>query len=128
MEGSRVPGATRVLLIENDRVVRALLAEMLGNAGLHVFELADGESLFGPEPPCEAPRVVVTDLDLGAACRDGLEVARQARRLWPEVGVVFITAQPARLNEHEHGARDRFVVKPFRAAQLVEAVASLLRA
>jgi DNA-binding response OmpR family regulator len=117
----------RVLLIENDRVIRALLAEMLGNAGLRVDELPDGEGLFGPEPLLEAPRVIITDLDLGAACRDGLEVARQARFRWPGVGIVFITGQPARLNEQRQGDRDRFVLKPFRAAQLVGAVTSLLQ-
>jgi two-component system OmpR family response regulator len=127
MEGSDASGATKVWLIENDRVVRMVLAEMLSNAGLHVAELPDGERLFEPEPPVEPPRVIVTDLDLGATCHDGLEVAGQARRCWPDVGVVFITGQPSRLNEHRQGERDRFVVKPFRSAQLVEAVVSLLQ-
>lgn len=127
MEGSRAPEAVRVWLIENDRVVRALLSEMLGNAGLHVDVLPDGEPLFEPEPSLEPPRVIVTDLDLGETRHDGLEVAKQARRCWPDVGIVFITGQPARLNEQRQGERDRFVVKPFRAAQLVEAAVSLLQ-
>ena len=118
----------RILLIENDRVLRQLFAEMLGNAGLHVDVCPDGEGLFEPEPAFEPPRVIVTDMDLGDTCRDGLEVADQARRCWPDVGVVFITGQPARLNEQRQGERDRFVVKPFRAAQLVEAVISLSQA
>jgi FixJ family two-component response regulator len=101
---------------------------MLNGAGLHVDELPDGERLFEPEPPFEPPRVIVTDVDLGEMCHDGLEVAGQARRCWPDVGVVFITGQPSRLNEQRQGEHDRFVVKPFRSAELVEAVVSLLQA
>lgn len=128
MGDSRAPEAVRVLLIENDRVVRSLLAEVLSNAGLDVDELPNGERLFERELSIEPPKVVITDVDLGETCRDGLEVAKQARRGWPDVGVVFITAQPSRLNKQRQGERDRFVVKPFRSAQLIEAVASLLRA
>ncbi|MDQ2742970.1 MAG: response regulator [Chloroflexota bacterium] len=99
---------------------------MLSSTGLHVDELSDGECLFLPDPACKTPVVIVTDVDLGERCRDGLEVAGQARRYWPDVGVVFITGQPSRLNEQRQGDRDRFVAKPFRTTQLIEAVVSLL--
>jgi CheY-like chemotaxis protein len=116
-----------VLLIEDDAVVRALLAELLDEAGLHVVERSDGENLFAPDPGFAAPpRVVVTDMDLGAGCHGGLEVAEQARRRWPEVGVVFITGRPSNLNGHALGRRDRFLPKPFPAASLILAVAGLL--
>jgi len=127
MEGTRASGTVKVLLIENDRVVRMILAEMLSNAGLQIAELPDGERLFEPEPSFEPPRVIVTDIDLGETCHDGLDVAGQARRCWPDVGIVFITGQPSRLNQQRQGERDRFVLKPFRSAQLVEAVVSLLQ-
>jgi two-component system cell cycle response regulator CpdR len=119
-----------VLLIEDDAAIRELLAEMLGEAGLRVVELPDGKCLFGPEPGMEAapPGVVVTDVDLGAGRRSGIEDAARARRLWPEVGVVFITGRPSNLHGHALGQHDRFLPKPFPSASLVQAVASLLPA
>lgn len=127
MEDNHAPGSAKVLLIEDNRVVRGVLAEMLSGAGLDVEELPDGERLFEREPPIAPPHIIITDVDLGGSSHDGLEVAQQARRFWPNVGVVFITAQPSRLNGQPTGKRDHFLVKPFRSAQLVGAVTSLLR-
>ena len=117
-----------VLLIEDDAAIRSLLAEALDDAGLKVTALADGETLFGPEP-CEAlPRVVITDVDLGAGCHSGIEIADQARDCWPSVGLVFITGRPSNLNGRALGKRDRFLPKPFRPAALIQAVKALLNA
>lgn len=117
-----------ILLIEDDATVREMLAELLDEAGLHVIERPDGEILFCPDPGIEAPRVVVTDVDLGAGCRNGLQIAERARRCWPGVGIVFITGRPSNLDGYALGRRDRFLPKPFPFASLFHAVEGLLHA
>ena len=125
-----------VLLIEDDALIREVLAEALNEVGLRVLEMPDGEALFSPDGPDTAmaappttspPRVVVTDVDLGIGRRSGIEVAARARHSWPGVGVVFITGRPSNLNGHALGQRDRFLPKPFPSASLVQAVAGLLQ-
>lgn len=118
-----------VLLVEENAVARAVLAEMLDGAGLSVAELDDGEALFN-EPQVLAldqPRVLVTDVDLGEGCHGGVEVATQARRRWEGVGVVFITDRPSNLHGHALGRRDRFLPKPLAESSLVRTVSDLLQ-
>lgn len=122
-----------VLLIEDDPQIRELLVELLHEAGLHVVEMADGERLFDTTPGvgalgAEIPRIIVTDVDLGAGRHSGIEVAEQARRRWPEVGVVFITARVSNLSGRRLGRLDRLLPKPFPCTSLVQAIAGLLRA
>lgn len=118
-----------VLLIEDNVLVRTVLAEMLDDAGLTVAELDDGEALFNDAqvPALDQPRVIVTDVDLGRGCHDGVEVAAQARRRWDNIGVVFITGRPSSLHGHALGRRDRFLPKPFAGSSLVRTVAGLLQ-
>lgn len=116
-----------VLLIEDDVIIRDVLAEVLDDAGLAVTGLPDGEALFGEPQPDDGPRVVVTDVDLGAGCHNGLEVAERARRCWPGVGIVFITGRPSNLDGYALGRRDRFLPKPFVAAALLQAVSGLMQ-
>jgi DNA-binding response OmpR family regulator len=118
-----------VLLIEDNVVVRAILAEMLDDAGLTVAELDDGEALFNDPQVLvlDRPRVIVTDVDLGEGCHDGVEVAAQARRRWEGVGVVFLTGRPSNLHGHALGRRDRFLPKPLARSSLVRTVSGLLQ-
>jgi DNA-binding response OmpR family regulator len=57
---------------------------------------------------------------------DGLALAAEARRRWPEVGVVYATGHPDHLGGRVLGPRERYVVKPFAPAALVGAVRRLM--
>ncbi len=54
-----------VLLVEDQGPVRAVLAELLEDAGLEVAEAASGEAALCCIARAGPPDVLVTDLDLG---------------------------------------------------------------
>jgi CheY-like chemotaxis protein len=78
----------RVLIVEDDASVRALLRLMLEKAGLEIVEAAEGaEGLRA----CRQlrPDAVLTDLFMPGV--DGLELIRNVKRECPGVGVVAIS-------------------------------------
>ena len=118
-----------VLLVEDEPLVRELLAEDMADAGLDVAEAPSAEiALRVADATAQAgqpPRILVTDVDLGAGM-NGLALAREVRRRWPGVGVVYVTGRPSNLDGHALGARERFLPKPFALPRLTVAVHDLM--
>jgi DNA-binding response OmpR family regulator len=87
-----------VLLVDDETLLRETLAEDLADAGLDVAEAPDAEAALDAASAAGQadgpPRVVVTDVNLGRGM-DGLALAAEVRRRWPEVGVVVMTGKPA---------------------------------
>ena len=110
----------RVLLIEDDQLVRATLVDTLGEAGFDVDGLACAEDALVLLGAGQVPDVLVTDLDLGHGL-GGTDLADMARARHPDVGIVFIGGSEQgggrRLGLHE-----RFLQKPFTAAVLASAI------
>ena len=55
----------KVMLVEDDELVRATLVDSLEDAGLQVAEFADPEKALSPPEAVDPPDVVITDVDLG---------------------------------------------------------------
>lgn len=118
-----------VLLVEDEPLVREMLAEGLADAGLHVAEASSAEiALEAVNAAGEAgrpPRVVVTDVNLGAGM-DGLALAAEARRRWPGVGVVVMTGRPSNLDGRRPDPGEVHLHKPFGPSRLTVAVHDLM--
>ena len=118
-----------VLLVEDESLVREMLAECLADAGLRVAEAPNAEAaLEAVGAAGEAglpPRVLVTDVDLGRGM-DGLALAAEARRRWPDLGVVVMTGRPANLDGRGPDPREVRLGKPFGPSRLAEAVHGLM--
>lgn len=112
----------RVLLIEDDNLVRTLVADILLDEGIEVDAVSNAEDalvLLGSGQVCD---VLVTDINLGAGL-DGLALADSVRSRYPEIAVVFVSGNlPA---PGEISPRDRFLAKPFRPQQLVTIIEQL---
>jgi DNA-binding NarL/FixJ family response regulator len=113
-----------VLLVEDERDTRELLSRALERAGLTCVAAADRAEAIERVKAAGFVDVVVTDVVLGAEDRGGLRLLTDLRRAGVRAPVVVITAYAdvekvkAALNE---GAA-YLLEKPFRAAQLLEAV------
>ena len=117
-----------VLLVEDEPLVRELLAEGLAEASLRVAEAPSAEAALGAVAAgeaCRPPRVVVTDVDLGAGM-DGLALAAEARRRWPGVGVVVMTGRPSNLDGRRPDPGEVHLHKPFGPSRLTVAVHDLM--
>jgi DNA-binding response OmpR family regulator len=115
----------RILLVEDDQRLAALLAEYLGGAGFRVVTLAEGERAL--ERLAREPFDAVI-LDLGLPDIDGLEVCRRLRAK-ADTPVLMLTARGDALDRVlglEIGADD-YLPKPFEPRELLARLRAILR-
>src|SRR5262245_13436827 len=124
----------RVLVIEDDRQMRALIRQMLERVGHEVVEASDGATglrLFGA---CATDLVVV---DLFMPEQGGWATIRALHRTAPGLPIVVVSGggaleglrrgTPGTLAAARHLAGVRVLRKPFTWEALTTAVAELLR-
>lgn len=126
MSGGRTNSdAARVLLIEDEAVLRAAMGEALTGAGFVVHAAADGRDLA---ELVHAFRPDVAVLDVMLPGPSGLTLATYLRER-TAVAVLFVTARDAiddRLAGFDAGADD-YVIKPFVLAEFLARVRAVLR-
>jgi len=115
--GGRLLGL-RLLLAEDDRIVRITVRDALEEAGYTVVECADGSAALAAveRDPFD---LVLTDVRLPGV--DGLTLFRRARQEQPEAGVVLMTAYADAddaVAVMREGARD-YLQKPFEMEELL---------
>ena len=117
--------ATRVLVVDDEPMVREVLSRYLEREGFAVDLAEDGEQALVAYAR-ERPDLVVLDLMLPRV--DGLEVFRRIREQAP-TAVIMLTARGAetdRVIGLELGADD-YVTKPFSPREVVARVRTVLR-
>ena len=117
----------RILLAEDDSDMRGFLARALENAGYDVVAFDNGLSAY--ERICEEPfSLLLTDIVMPEM--DGIELARRATELDPDLKVMFITGFAAvALNPDSNAPKDAKVLsKPFHLKDLVNEVEKLIAA
>ncbi|HSJ54690.1 MAG TPA: response regulator [Anaerolineae bacterium] len=117
--------AARILVIEDDALVRFFIVEVLGRAGYEVSDLPDAETGLAHVQQ-ELPDLLVVDLQLEGM--DGMALLQALRTENKVVPALVITAQGAPERARQAltlGAVD-FVPKPCTAQELREAVAFAL--
>lgn len=120
-----------VLLVDNDRVVAGLVAELLGEEGFEVRRLANTQ-LCSVEDEVESlePNLVLLDGSDSGGYGQSWSVAAWLRARVPAIPVIMFTAHATELFEARLSATDRsqqagfvdFVAKPFDLGVLVDAV------
>jgi len=119
------PDAARVLVVEDEAILRRTVADALAGAGFTVAVLSDGRD-FPAQVARFRPDVAVLDVMLPG--QSGLALADHLRRN-TQTAVVFVTARDAvtdRLAGFDAGADD-YLVKPFVIEELVARVRAVLR-
>ncbi len=117
--------ATRILVVDDERVVTEVVERYLRLEGYDVSLASDGAAALRLAQEW-VPDLVVLDLMLPEV--DGLEVCRQIRKE-SQVPIIMLTArgdETDRVVGLELGADD-YVVKPFSPRELVARVKSVLR-
>ena len=109
-----------VLLVEDEILVRRLMADILEDAGFRVIEAANAWAALNWLEGGEDVHVLFTDVHMPPGI-DGLELARRVHERWPEVGLV-ITSGLARPSVEELGDHGTFLPKPCRPERVVHAI------
>ena len=114
---ARADSAFRVLVVDDEAVVRTAIRRILDKPGLDVKLAESGEQAL--ESMAEQPAALVL-LDMKMPGMDGLEVLKVLRSNFPATMVIMITGYPTLENAIEClklGAMD-YLVKPFRVDEL----------
>ena len=116
----------RVLVVEDEAVLREALKSDLSAAGYSVDLAADGEE--GLYAATEYP-IDVAIIDLGLPKLSGLELIRQLRARGKSYGVLILTARDRWQDKVEglSAGADDYVAKPFHFAEIQARLAALLR-
>jgi DNA-binding response OmpR family regulator len=120
----------RLLVIDDDELVRATLVDMLQTAGYEVITAGNGRiglELLGTTPVAG----MITDILMPE--QEGLETIREARRRYPSIKILVISGGGAGgpevqlLRFAQSFGADRALPKPFTASQLISEVRELLQ-
>ncbi|WP_242353456.1 sigma-54 dependent transcriptional regulator [Anaeromyxobacter sp. SG64] len=120
-----VPPRGKVLVVDDQKNMRATTAIVLRQAG-HVVEEAEDGAAAVQRLQQETFDVVLTDLRMPSV--DGMEVLRAAQRLAPETQVIVMTAYgtiESAVDAIREGAYD-FLAKPFKEDELLLRVSKAL--
>ncbi|PCI04662.1 MAG: response regulator [Hyphomicrobiales bacterium] len=118
---------TKILLAEDDNDMRKFLSKALNNAGYEVVSFDNGSSAY--DRLREEPfNLLLTDIVMPEM--DGIELARRATEIDPDLKVMFITGFAAvALNPDSNAPKDAKVLsKPFHLRDLVNEVEKMLAA
>jgi CheY-like chemotaxis protein len=118
-ENTEVARATAtILVVDDDPVVRRMIARMLQEDGFTVMEAAEG---FEALNQCARYPVAVVVTDVRMPRMSGQELARRLVAEWPRIRLLFVTGYPGEVVE----LPDRVLTKPFRPEEFVAIVRSL---
>lgn len=116
----------RVLVVEDEELIRLILAEVLADEGFHVVEASTGDQAVVLMDGEDKFHAVVTDIHMPGR-RDGLAVGRFARRRHPGIPVIYCTGRPDALTEAGPlGPTDTLVRKPYVPSQIVTLLQNFL--
>lgn len=115
----------RVLVVEDEPLVRAMIAESLTGEGFDVTEASCGDEAAGLKNFPDGFDLLLTDVHMPGQL-DGLGVAAQARDRNPDLPIVVVTGRP----EVKRGVsalqpRCALVLKPYRLSAILRAIAGV---
>ncbi|MCH6263926.1 response regulator [Neobacillus citreus] len=116
----------RVLIVDDAAFMRMMLKDILTKNGIEVV----GEAVNGADAVAKfqelQPDVVTMDITMPE--KDGITAVKEIKAMYPQAKVIMCSAmgqQPMVLEAIQAGARD-FVVKPFQADRVMEAINKVL--
>lgn len=118
-----------ILLVEDDRIVSAMVQHLLTRRGYNVQTAADGRAAAAMIDKIAAPRLVILDVMLPFI--DGFELISRIKSKpdWSDVRVIMLTSKTQERNvvrAIESGADD-YIVKPFQPQELMARVGRFIK-
>ncbi len=115
-----MPRCPRILIVEDEFLIRMTLAEALAGEGFDVVEAADGDEaadLLRSQSPFD---LVLTDLQLPGRLH-GADIARLARAQAPQTPVIFMSGRAMSVGT-SGSAQDLCIAKPYLPSEVCAAV------
>lgn len=112
----------RVLVVEDEFLIRMTLAEALADEGFDVIEAETGDDALPILKSDPNIRLLLTDIQLPGIL-NGRTLATQAREHLPTLPIIFMTGQPD--SSDRANDRDVFISKPYTLFDICEAARRL---
>lgn len=116
--------SSKVLVVEDEALIRFAIADDLRGAGFEVLEASDADAAIRLLGRHGDIRLVFTDIDIPGSM-DGLRLSAVIRERWPPVAIVVTSGRgfpgPAALP-----AGSRFMPKPYATADVLDTFRALL--
>lgn len=98
---------------------------MLSDAGFDVLEAANASEALQLLETTDNIELVFTDVEMPGAL-DGFDLAERIEARWPSIGVLVTSGRRYPTKPFDAAALRCFIPKPFRVAQLVELVETIV--
>ncbi len=118
--------AGRLLIVDDDYSIRRALHLTLYAQGFDVTEASGGDEALAL---ARAVRYDAVLLDINMPGRDGVEVCRELRKLFPRLAILIISVRTSpddQVNALDAGADD-YIVKPFQMRELTARIRAAVR-
>ena len=118
----------RIMIVEDEESLLKLESILLSAKGYFVTGVRDGEAAL-EEIRSNKPDLVLLDIMLPLL--DGFEVCRRIKEN-PETGTIPVIMLTARKNSQDRArgleaGADAYITKPFKSAEVIETIESLLK-
>jgi CheY-like chemotaxis protein len=115
-------GAQTILVVEDEFLIRFMLADSLRELGYQVLEAVDGDEGFAILLSGQAVDLIVTDVRMPGTI-DGMDLTRRSKSLAPARPVIVCSADLLRSESHP---ADEFLTKPYSFEALAGLIARLI--
>lgn len=116
---------SKVLVVEDEFLVRLTLAEALSDEGFQVLEAETGDAALPILQSHQEISLLLTDIQLPGTI-NGHALALKARENLPNLPIIFMTGGAD--EETDGSARDVFISKPYTLANICQAAKRLTAA
>jgi len=126
LTGDEPKPAGKLLIVDDDYSIRRALHMTLYAQGFDVTESSSGDEALAL---ARAVRYDAVLLDINMPGRNGMEVCRELRKLYPRLAILMLTVrsgQDDQVDALDAGADD-YVIKPFQMRELIARIRAALR-
>jgi CheY-like chemotaxis protein len=118
--------ACRILLVEDEPVIRGIVADMLSDAGFEVTATCTGDEAAILIADSDRFDVLLTDITMPGLI-DGIGLAEHAREVHPALPVVFVSGRPDHARRAEAvGPPSAFMPKPYDVDHVISVIDRLI--
>ncbi len=114
----------KILVVDDEKSIRALCAEELGEEGYEVITTGEGKKVM-ELIASDRPSAVLLDIRMEDC--DGLDLLQEIRNAYPDLPIILNTAYDSYREDVKSIAADYYVVKSYDLSELKARLAAVIK-
>lgn len=119
------PSRRPVVLLEDDAVLRDLIAEVLREHGHPVVEATQADAAMAAVDAADGDAILIADRAIDGPGPNGFQLAGAALERHPALRVIYVSGTHVALRHRRLSERERGLMKPFALSQLLTLIRQL---